>query len=88
MEKLKLYIVTKSSTDETFKIGDLIWLSQNGDLNNAMAGGWLSENEWNIKERNDFEYEVSNTYYLDVVNGKECVRKWDKSEISLEWRLI
>lgn len=39
MEKLKLYIVTKSSTDETFKIGDLIWLSQNGDLNNAMARG-------------------------------------------------
>lgn len=39
MEKLKLYIVTKSSTDKTFKSGDLIWLSSNGDLNNAMSGG-------------------------------------------------
>lgn len=38
MEKLKLYIVTKSSTDKTFKSGDLIWLSSNGDLNNAMVG--------------------------------------------------
>lgn len=39
MEKLKLYIVTKSSIDKIFKSGDLIGLSSNGDLNNAMAGG-------------------------------------------------
>lgn len=39
IEKLKLYIVTKSSIDKIFKSGDLIWLSSNGDLNNAMAGG-------------------------------------------------
>lgn len=75
MEKLKLYIVTKSSTDKTIKDGDLIWLSENEDLNNAMAGGWLSENEWNVEGRNDFEYKSSNTHYLDIVNGKECVRK-------------
>lgn len=41
MEKLKSYVVTKSSLDNTFKTGDLIWLSSNGDLNNAMGGGWL-----------------------------------------------
>lgn len=75
MEKLKLYVVTKSSTDKMFQSGDLIWLSENMDLNNAMAGGWLSEDEWNIEGTNDFEYEVCNTYYLDVVNGKEYVRK-------------
>lgn len=75
MEKLKLYIVTKSSTDKTLNVGDLIWLSGNGDLNNAMIGGWLSYEEWNIQDRNDFEYEISDSYYLDIVNGKECVRK-------------
>lgn len=74
MEKLKLYIVTKSSTDKTFKSGDLIWLSSNGDLNNAMAGGWLLEDEWDIDGTNDFEYEVSNTHYLDATNGRECIR--------------
>ena len=73
MEKLKLYIVTKSSTDETFKIGDLIWLSQNGDLNNAMAGG-VPQNECDVDGTNDFEYEISNTHYLDVIDGRECIR--------------
>jgi len=75
MEKLKLYIVTKSSTDKSFRVGDLIWLSENGDLNNAMAGGWLSKDDWDVDRINDFEYKVSDTYYLDVINGRECVRK-------------
>ena len=75
MEKLKLYVVTKSSTNKTIKCGDLIWLSENGDLNNAMAGGWLSEDEWNVDGTNDFEYEVCTTHYLDVSNGTEGVRK-------------
>ena len=39
MEKLKLYTITKSSSDETLQVGDIIWLSENGDLNNAKAGG-------------------------------------------------
>lgn len=76
MEKLKLYIVTKPSTDKTFKGGDLIWISSNGDLNNAMAGGWLSEDEWNIDGTNDFEYEICNTHYLDVINRRECIRAY------------
>ena len=75
MEKLKLYVVTKSNTDNTLNVGNLIWLSENGNLNNAMIGGWLSCEEWNIENRNDFEYEISDSYYLDIVNGKECVRK-------------
>lgn len=74
-EKLKLYIVTKSSTDKTFKSGDLIWLSPNGDLNNAMSHGWLAKNEWDIDGTNDFECEISNTHYLDTTNGAECIRK-------------
>lgn len=80
MEKLKLYVVTKSSTDKAFKCGDLIWLSENGDLNNVMGPGWISEDEWNVEGRNDFEYKVSNTYYLEVVNGRECVRKMNDAE--------
>lgn len=75
MEKLKLYIVTKSSTDKTFKSGDLIWLSSNGDLNNAMAGGWLPKNEWDVDGTNDFACEISNTHYLDVTSGEERIRK-------------
>ena len=35
MEKLKLYTVTKPSSDGTFVAGDIIWLSENGDLNSC-----------------------------------------------------
>lgn len=76
MEKLKLYIVTKPSTDKTFKSRDLIWLSSNGDLNNAMAGGRLPQNEWDVDGTNDFEYEISNTHYLDVIDERECIRAY------------
>ena len=81
MEKLKLYIVTKSSSNKNILAGDLIWLSDNGDLNNAMGGGWLAYDEWNVEGTNDFEYEISNTHYLDVIVGhhgrQEIVRMKD-----------
>lgn len=73
MEKLKLYTVTKSSSDGTLQVGDIIWLSDNGDLNNAMCGGWLSEQEWNIYGTNDFEVEQCTTHYLDIVNRSEVL---------------
>ena len=50
MEKLRLYVVTKGSSDGTFKAGDVIWLSQNGDLNNCNGGGWLSEKNGNTQK--------------------------------------
>lgn len=74
MDKLKLYIVTRSSSDKTFKSGDLIWLSENGDLNNAMSKGWLSREEWDRPDTNDFEYEISNTHYLEVISSREAIR--------------
>lgn len=39
MEKLKLYTITKSSTDRTFEVGDIIWLSENNDLNSVRGKG-------------------------------------------------
>ncbi len=71
MEEMKLYIVTKSSTDQNIKVGDIIWLSENRDLYNAMdevfsngiTVGWLSECEWNVSGTNDFEYKEYNLLY-------------------------
>ena len=40
MEKLKLYTVTKPSSDGTFVAGDIIWLSANGDLKGRMGFFW------------------------------------------------
>lgn len=75
MEKLTAYIVKKSSTDKTFKSGDIIWLSGNGNLNNAMAGGWLERQEWDTPKTNDFEYELCNTHCLVTSGGKEFIRR-------------
>ena len=75
MEKLKLYTVTKPSSDETLQVGDIIWLSENGDLNNAKAGGWLSKDEWDVDGTNDFEYEECKTHRLLVLDGHEMVVK-------------
>lgn len=75
MEKLKLYVVTKPSSDGSFEIGNIVYLSESNDLVNATAGGWLSENEWNVEGTNDFEYEECKTHSLSIVRGAECVNK-------------
>ena len=75
MEKLKLYTVIKPSSDETLQVGDIIWLSENGDLNNAKAGGWLSKDEWDVDGTNDFAVEECKTHRLLVISGEEMVIK-------------
>ena len=75
MEKLKLYVVTKGSTDGYVEEGDLVWLSQNRDLNSVRCKGLLEELEWDQPNTNDFEVEESEEYYLDIYKGVESVRK-------------
>ena len=75
MEKLKLYTVTKPSSDETLQAGDIIWLSENGDLNDARAKGWLTKDEWDVAGTNDFEVEECKTHHLVVMYGSEMIVK-------------
>ena len=75
MEKLKLYTVTKPSSDETLQIGDIIWLSENGDLNDARAKGWLTKDEWDVAGTNDFDVEECKTHHLVVMYGSEMIVK-------------
>ena len=74
MDKLKLYTVIKPSLDETLQIDDIIWLSENEDLNNANKG-FLSKHEWEVAGTNDFEVEECRTHHLLVLNGQEMVMK-------------
>ncbi len=76
MDKLKLYVVTKASTDETFEVGDIVWLSDNDDLNSVRGKGWLLKEEWDAPNTNDFEVIECKTHYLDVHSGNESVRKF------------
>lgn len=75
MEKLKLYTVIKSNSDHSIKAGDIIWLSQNGDLNNATIKGWLKSSEWRQKGCNDFEITECQTHRLEIREGIERVVK-------------
>ena len=75
MEKLKLYKVTKASSDGTFNIGDIIWLSNNDDLYSCKGLGFLSKSEWDNPRSNDFEVEECTDYYLDVTDRSEKVRR-------------
>lgn len=78
MKNLKshiVYVVTKSSTDNSIVKGDIVWLSVNGDLNLAQERCWLTKAEWDVSGTNDFEVEECRDYYLDVNNGYECVRQ-------------
>lgn len=58
MEKMRLYEVTKGSSDGTFQEGNLIWMSDNEDINNVRAGGFLSKEDWNQEGINDFECQL------------------------------
>ena len=75
MEKLKLYTVIKSSTDGTIETGNIIWISENGDLNIAGRKGFLIHYEWNHLDTKDFDVKLCEDYYLEVTNGHEIVRR-------------
>ena len=92
MDKLKLYTVIKPSSDETLQAGDIIWLSENGDLNDARAKGWLSKDEWDIAGTNDFEVEECKTHHLVVMYGSEMIVKnaswlYDTKGGTIQYRL-
>ncbi|RHB42084.1 hypothetical protein DW886_16135 [Enterocloster aldenensis] len=73
MNSLVAYRVIKDSTDETFKIDDLIWMSEDGTVTGA--GGFLSKEEWNQEKTNDFEVEPSKEYSILKTAGMEAIVK-------------
>lgn len=75
MEKLKLYTVTKCSTDGTIEMGNIILISKNGDLNITGRKGFLIHDEWDNPDTKDFKVKHCEDYYLEVANGHEIVRK-------------
>lgn len=75
MKKQKLYTVTKSNSDHSIKVGDIIWLSKNGDLNNVTVKWWLKFSEWNAEKCADFEITECQTHRIEVCKGIERVTK-------------
>lgn len=72
MEKLKLYTVIKGSTDGTIEMGNIIWISENGDLNIAGRKGFLIHDEWDNSDTKDFEVKPCKDYYLGCKWTRDC----------------
>jgi len=70
------YKAISESTDGTIRIGQLMWLSSNGELNlpDINGGGALLESEWRDKRTVDFEVEEANNYVIIVEPGRELLK--------------
>ena len=74
MDKPKPYRVIKDSSDRTFVSGDIIWISQNGDINNMNANGWITPSEVEA-ETLDFEAENADDFEILIIGKQESCRK-------------
>ena len=63
MERNKLYTVTKASSDNVIRLGDLIWLSEDDVLHSIMYMGTCLRKNWDIPGQNDFQVEPCEKFY-------------------------
>lgn len=74
MEILKPYKITKESSDGTFLVGDIIWQSENGDINSMQGKGWITPSEVE-QDTLDFEYEDADNYEVISTGRSEICRQ-------------
>lgn len=81
LQPLVAYEITKGSSDRTFSVGDIIWMSENGDINNVKAGGWITPSECQ-KESLDFEcVEAPDYEVFKIGNIETCRQKEQQIEL-------
>lgn len=81
LQPLIAYEITKGSSDRTFSVEDIIWMSENGDINNVKAGGWITPSECQ-KESLDFEcVEAPDYETFKVGNIETCRQKEQQIEL-------
>ena len=71
MEILTPYRIVKSK-DESVTSGDVMWLSENLDLNSLNEHGWLSNGESNLDL---LEYDPAEYYEITVIGRSEYIKK-------------
>ena len=74
LEKLKPYRITKKSSDGSFLVDDIIWISDGGEINSVTAGGFIYPDEGDSATW-DFEAELADDWEVISVNGNEFCRK-------------
>ena len=73
LEMLKPYRITKDSSDGTFVSGDIIWMSDSGDINSVQAAGCINPHEVGSQTL-DFEAEAALDFEIVKGNGSEMCR--------------
>lgn len=81
LQPLTPYRITKGSSDHTFSIDDVIWISENGDINSVQGGGWITPSECQ-KESLDFECVEAPDYEVFKINNIEIYQQ-KKQQIEL-----
>lgn len=82
LQPMTPYRITKESSDHTFSVDDVIWISENGDINSIHGSGWITPSEYQ-KESLDFEcveapdYEVLKYGNSEVCQIKEVKKDFD-----------
>lgn len=74
IQELIPYKVTKSSTNHTFLINDIVWKPPNGMVNLVQTKGFLLPDELVGKTAN-FECVPCNEYEVIKTTGGECCKK-------------
>lgn len=73
LEILKPYRITKNSSDGTFIIGDIIWTSENGDINSIQGKGFIPFSECE-NDTLDFEAEFTKDWEVIKTAHSEICR--------------
>lgn len=82
LQPLTPYRITKGSSDHTFLVDDVIWISENGDINSVHGSGWITPSECSKKSL-DFEcveapdYEAFKYGNSEVCRIKEVEKDFD-----------
>ena len=74
LEKLKPYRITKKSSDGTFLMDEVIWISDGGEVNSVHGGGFIYPEEGDSSTW-DFEAELAHAWEVISINGNEFCRK-------------
>ena len=74
LKKLTPYRITKPSTDRTFCLGDIIWVSPNGHINSIQSKGWIdpTDSDFDNEKTLDFDAEEAMDYEVISERGDIC----------------
>ena len=74
LKKIKPYRIVTGSSDGTFLPGEIVWVSENGDINSVQGAGCIEPSE--VSEMTlDFEIVEAPEFEVIMIGNSEVCRK-------------